>query len=40
MQSAIGHQLARRLLAGEICDGDTVHVDLDAAADQLAVTRG
>ena len=40
MQSAIGDQLARRLLAGEIRDGDTVRVGLDAAADRLTVTRG
>jgi hypothetical protein len=32
VQSAIGYQLARRLLAGEIRDGDTTCVDLDAAA--------
>jgi len=35
-----GDQLARWLLAGEIRDGDTVRVDLDAAADRLTVTRG
>ena len=40
VQSAIGDQLARQLLAGEIRDGDTVRVDLDAAADRLTVTRG
>ena len=40
VQSAIGHQLARRLLAGEIHDGDTVCVDLDAAGDRLTLTRG
>ena len=40
VQSAIGDQLARQLLAGEIRDGDTVRVDLDAAADRLLVTRG
>ena len=33
-------QLARQLLSGEIRDGDTVRVDLDAAADRLTVTRG
>ncbi|WP_037574100.1 ATP-dependent chaperone ClpB [Phaeacidiphilus oryzae] len=38
VQSAIGDQLARELLAGEIKDGDTVRVDLDAAADHLVVT--
>ena len=37
IQSAIGDQLARQLLAGEITDGDTVLVDLDPAADALAV---
>ena len=29
--------LARQLLSGEIRDGDTVRVDLDAAADRLTV---
>ena len=37
VQSAIGDQLARALLAGEIIDGDRVEVDLDEAADTLAV---
>jgi ATP-dependent Clp protease ATP-binding subunit ClpB len=37
IQSAIGDQLARSLLAGEITDGDTVLVDLDDAADALSV---
>jgi ATP-dependent Clp protease ATP-binding subunit ClpB len=37
IQSAIGDQLARGLLAGEITDGDTVRVDLDEAADALSV---
>jgi ATP-dependent Clp protease ATP-binding subunit ClpB len=37
IQSAIGDQLARKLLAGEITDGDSVVVDLDAAADTLTV---
>jgi ATP-dependent Clp protease ATP-binding subunit ClpB len=37
IQSAIGDQLARGLLAGEISDGDTVLVDLDDAADALSV---
>ena len=37
IQSAIGDQLARELLAGEILDGDTVVVDLDEKADALAV---
>src|SRR6516225_8934703 len=38
VQSAIGDQLARALLAGEIVDGDVVRVDLDPAADALTVT--
>jgi ATP-dependent Clp protease ATP-binding subunit ClpB len=38
VQSAIGDQLARALLAGDIMDGDTVRVDRDPAADALAVT--
>ncbi len=37
IQSAIGDQLARGLLAGEITDGETVVVDLDEAADALSV---
>jgi ATP-dependent Clp protease ATP-binding subunit ClpB len=37
IQSAIGDQLAKELLAGEITDGDTVLVDLDPAADALKV---
>ena len=37
IQSAIGDQLARALLAGEIVDGDTVVVDLDEATDALSV---
>ncbi len=37
VQSAIGDQLARALLAGEITDGDEVEVDLDEAADALTV---
>src|SRR5580693_4865734 len=37
IQSAIGDQLARALLSGEIVDGDTVVVDLDDAADALTV---
>jgi ATP-dependent Clp protease ATP-binding subunit ClpB len=39
IQSAIGDQLARALLAGEITDGDHVLVDLDEAADTLSVRR-
>jgi ATP-dependent Clp protease ATP-binding subunit ClpB len=37
VQSAIGDQLARALLAGEITDGDQVEVDLDESADGLLV---
>jgi ATP-dependent Clp protease ATP-binding subunit ClpB len=37
VQSAIGDQLARALLAGEIVDGDTVLVDTDTGADALTV---
>jgi len=43
VQTAIGDQLARALLTGEISDGDTVRVDLDSAAASgtgaLTVTR-
>ncbi len=38
VQSAIGDQLARALLAGEVRDGDTVVVDRDPDADELRVT--
>ena len=37
VQSAIGDVLARALLAGEVSDGDTVRVDLDATSDSLTV---
>jgi ATP-dependent Clp protease ATP-binding subunit ClpB len=37
IQSAIGDQLARALLSGEIVDGDQVLVDLDPASDALTV---
>ncbi|HUZ51164.1 MAG TPA: AAA family ATPase [Streptosporangiaceae bacterium] len=37
IQSAIGDQLARKLLAGEILDGGEVVVDLDASSDTLTV---
>jgi ATP-dependent Clp protease ATP-binding subunit ClpB len=37
IQSAIGDELARELLAGQISDGDTVVVDLDEAADKLTL---
>ncbi|MCK7625462.1 ATP-dependent chaperone ClpB [Streptomyces sp. RS10V-4] len=33
VQTAIGDQLARAILAGEVLDGDTVRVDVDGAAD-------
>ena len=37
VQSAIGDQLARALLSGEVRDGDTVVVDRDPDADELRV---
>jgi len=37
IQSAVGDQLARALLAGEIIDGDTVTVDRDESSDTLTV---
>src|SRR3954454_24577463 len=37
VQSAIGDELARELLAGEIRDGDEVIVDLDLGSDTLTV---
>ncbi|TYB49499.1 ATP-dependent chaperone ClpB [Actinomadura chibensis] len=42
VQTAIGDQLARELLSGEVRDGDEVTVDLDEQADKLTVhpTRG
>ncbi len=39
VQSAVGDQLARALLAGEIIDGDQVTVDVDEARDALTVAR-
>ena len=39
VQSAVGDQLARALLAGDILDGDEVTVDLDQAQDALTVQR-
>jgi ATP-dependent Clp protease ATP-binding subunit ClpB len=39
VQSAVGDQLARALLAGEILDGDEVTVDVDQARDTLTVQR-
>ena len=40
IQSAIGDQLAKSLLAGQITDGDTVLVDLDPESDTLTVQAG
>ena len=37
VQQAIGDQLAKALLAGDVRDGDTVPVDVDAAGDALVV---
>lgn len=37
VQSAIGDQLARELLSGEIRDGDTVQVKLNESKDALDV---
>jgi ATP-dependent Clp protease ATP-binding subunit ClpB len=39
VQSAVGDQLARALLAGEIIDGDQVTVDVDEAKDALIMQR-
>ena len=39
VQTAIGDQLARALLAGDVRDGDTVTVDLNPAKDSLDVRR-
>ncbi|HTT54691.1 MAG TPA: ATP-dependent chaperone ClpB [Streptosporangiaceae bacterium] len=39
IQSAIGDQLAKALLSGEITDGDDVLVDLDPASDKLTVRK-
>jgi ATP-dependent Clp protease ATP-binding subunit ClpB len=39
IQSAIGDELARALLAGRVTDGDTVRVDLDEASDKLQLSR-
>ncbi len=39
VQSSIGDQLARALLAGDVHDGDTVKVDLDPTGDTLIVAR-
>jgi ATP-dependent Clp protease ATP-binding subunit ClpB len=40
IQSAIGDQLARKLLAGEIVDGSDVLVDVDPESDALTVSTG
>ncbi len=40
VQTAIGDTLATALLSGEITDGDTVHVDLNATKDALDVRKG
>src|SRR5271165_5108510 len=39
VQSAVGDQLAKALLAGDILDGDEVKVDVDEARDALSVAR-
>ena len=39
VQAAVGDQLARSLLAGEVGDGDEVVVDVDAARDALSVKK-
>jgi ATP-dependent Clp protease ATP-binding subunit ClpB len=39
VQSSIGDQLARALLAGEVRDGDTVRVDVADGQESLTVTR-
>ena len=38
VQSAIGDQLARAMLSGDVRDGDTVHVGLNEAKDALEVS--
>jgi ATP-dependent Clp protease ATP-binding subunit ClpB len=40
IQTSVGDQLARALLAGDISDGDTVLVDVDEGSDSLTVRRG
>ncbi|GAA1966910.1 ATP-dependent chaperone ClpB [Kitasatospora viridis] len=40
VQSAIGDQLARAILGGEVRDGDTVVVERDEAGDRLTVRSG
>ena len=39
VQTQIGDRLARAILAGEVHDGDTVRIDLDAAKDALTLAR-
>jgi ATP-dependent Clp protease ATP-binding subunit ClpB len=39
IQSAVGDQLARALLSGEVTDGDSVIVDVNPDADGLTVQR-
>jgi len=39
VQSAVGDQLARALLGGDILDGDEVLVDVDEGRDALSVKR-
>ena len=39
VQSAVGDQLAKAILAGDIRDSDTVLVDLDESKDSLTVSR-
>jgi ATP-dependent Clp protease ATP-binding subunit ClpB len=38
VQSAIGDELARLLLSGQVLDGSTVRVDVDGAGDSLVLT--
>ena len=40
IQQAIGDQLAKKLLAGEIRDGDTVNVDVADGGESLDISRG
>ncbi|MFK0293541.1 AAA family ATPase, partial [Streptomyces sp. NPDC090442] len=37
VQTAIGDQLARAILAGDVLDGDTVRVDVDTDGERLSV---
>jgi ATP-dependent Clp protease ATP-binding subunit ClpB len=38
IQTAIGDQLAKKLIAGEISDGDTVHIDITDDRSSLEIT--